>query len=349
MHFPIDKQSKPRYNVGMEQITIKKVAEVAGVSKTTISKYLNGGNVKKEYKEKVEEALKLLNYRPNLIAKALKTNRTYTIGILIPFINDSFATQIVANMEEAFQDKGYGILICGYEGNKYRFRSKLNFLLGKMIDAVVVFPSGLSAEDFDGIKDSKIPVCLIDREVEGVNADVIMTDNEIAGYVATNYLLQRGHTRIAFVTGYDTSYTSKRRNNGIKRALQEKGIPEDQVEFAYCYSSDNIFDKVKALIESPLRPTAIFSTNFYLTNKTINALNHLRLRVPEDISLLAFDNVDTYSIYTTRLTILSQLPKQISAASVETILNRIKDTESPKKVLKMGIELVEGDSVKNNL
>lgn len=330
----------------MEQITIKKVAEVAGVSKTTVSKYLNGGNVKKEYKEKVEDALKTLNYRPNLIAKALKTNRTYTIGILIPFINDSFATQIVANMEESFQDKGYGILICGYEGDKYRFRSKLNFLLGKMIDAVVVFPSGLSAEDFDGIKNSKVPVCLIDREIEGVNADVIMTDNENAGYVATKYMLQRGHTRMAFVTGYDSSYTSKGRNNGIKRALAENGLDESQSTFVYCYNSDNIFDKVKALFESPLPPTAIFSTNFYLTNKTINALNQLNLRVPQDVSLLAFDNVDTYSIYTTRLTIVSQLPQQISAASVQTILDRIENADAPQKVLKMGIELVEGDSVK---
>ena len=123
----------------MEKITIKQVAEVANVSKTTVSKYLNGGNVKKEYKERVEVALKKLNYRPNLIAKALKTNRTYTIGILIPFINDSFSTQIVANMEKLFQDKGYGILICGYEGDKYRFRTKLNFLLGKMIGASFPF------------------------------------------------------------------------------------------------------------------------------------------------------------------------------------------------------------------
>lgn len=331
----------------MEKITIKQVAEVANVSKTTVSKYLNGGNVKKEYKERVEVALKKLNYRPNLIAKALKTNRTYTIGILIPFINDSFSTQIVANMEKLFQDKGYGILICGYEGDKYRFRTKLNFLLGKMIDAVVVFPSGLSAEDFEEMQDSKIPICLIDREIEGVNADVIMTNNEDAGYLATNYILERGHARIAFITGYDSSYTSKRRNDGIKCALQKQNIDPSTVAFVHCYNSDDIFDKVKEVLESNIKPTVIFSTNFYLTNKTINSLNRLKLRVPEDISLLAFDNVDTYSIYNTRLTIVSQLPERISEASVQTILDRIECFDEPRKVLKMDVEIVEGDSIKN--
>ncbi len=329
----------------MDQITIKKVAEVAGVSKTTVSKYLNGGNVKNEYREKVEGALKILNYRPNLIAKALKTNRTYTIGILIPFISDRFSTQIVEHMERLFQDKGYGILICGYEGNKERFRSKLDFLLGKMIDAVVVFPSGLSAEDFSAVKTTGVPICIIDREIEGVDADVIMTDNEYAGYFATNYILQRGHTRVAFVTGHNSSYTSKRRNSGIIKALKENNVDENGVIFEYCYNSDDIFEQIKGIIESPIKPTVIFSTNFYLTNKTINSLNRLNVRVPEDISLLAFDNVDTYSIYTTRLTIVSQLADEISAAAVLTILSRIENAETPKQVVKLNIEMIDGDSV----
>lgn len=330
----------------MEQITIKKVAEVAGVSKTTVSKYLNGGNVKNEYSEKVERALKILNYRPNLIAKALKTNRTYTIGILIPFINDRFSTQIVASMERLFQEHGYGILICGYEGDKYRFRTKLNFLLGKMIDAVVVFPSGLSSEDFDAVQNSNVPVCLIDREIEGVDADVIMTDNELAGYLATKYILDHGHTRIAFVTGYDSSYTSKGRNKGIDKALTENNVDRSRVIFEYCYNASDIFEQVRSIIESPVKPTIIFSTNFYLTNKTINALNRLGKRVPDDISFLAFDNVDAYSIYPAQLTVVAQLSEQISASAVKTILNRIEHSEAPKEVIKMNIELIEGKSVK---
>lgn len=329
----------------MEKITIKQVAELAGVSKTTVSKYLNGGNVKKEYKERVERALRTLNYRPNLIAKALKTNRTYTIGILIPFINDSFSTQIVAEMEKLFQDKGYGILICGYEGDKYCFRTKLNFLLEKMIDAVVVFPSGLSAEDFETMQNSKVPICLIDREIDGVNADVVMTDNEQAGYLATNYLLERGHTRMVFITGYNSSYTSKRRNDGIKRALKEKNIDENNVIFVHCYSSDDIFDQVKESLQTEIRPTVIFSTNFYLTKKTINVLNRLKMHIPEDISLLAFDNVDAYSIYNTKLTIASQLPMKLSEASVDIILKRVEGFAAPKEVVKHGIEILEGDSV----
>lgn len=331
----------------MEQITIKKVAELANVSKTTVSKYLNGGNVKNEYREKVESALKVLNYRPNYIARALKTNRTYTIGVLIPFINDRYSTQIVAEMESLFQDNGYGMLICGYEGNSKRFRSKMSFLLSKMIDAVVVFPSGLCKEDFDEIKNAQIPICIIDREIEGVEADVVMTDNEYAGYFGAKYIMDLGHARMAFITGYNSSYTSSRRNAGILKALNERGVKEENYIFEYCYNSDDIFEQVKAVIESPKKPTVLFSTNFYLTNKTINALNRLNIRVPEDISLLAFDNVDTYSVYTTRLTIVSQLAKDISREAVNIILGRIADPECEKKLVKMSIELIEGESIKN--
>jgi len=269
----------------MKQITIVKVAEAAGVSKTTVSKYLNGGNVLPEYMKRIEDALKKLNYRPNFIAKALKTDRTYTVGILIPFIDDLFSTQIVANMEKIFQENGYGIFICGYEGDKKLFRLKLDFLLGKMVDAVAVFPSGLSAEDFDEARKSGVPVCLVDREIEGVEADVVMTDNEQAGYTAMKYLLDRGHKDIAVITGYDASYTSKRRNGGIMRAIQESDADMSRIVFSHCYNSDDIFGRVQEIMAAPVLPEAIFSTNFYLTYKTIKALNRLGKRIPEDVSI----------------------------------------------------------------
>ena len=115
----------------------------------------------------------------------------------------------------------------------------------------------------------------------------------------------------------------------------------------HCYSSDDIFDKVKESLQTKIQPTVIFSTNFYLTKKTINVLNRLKMHIPEDISLLAFDNVDAYSIYNTKLTIASQLPIKLSEASVDIILKRVEGFDAPKRVVKLGIEILEGDSVKN--
>lgn len=331
----------------MERITIVQIAEKANVSKTTVSKYLNGGCVREKYRVKIEKVLNTLNYHPNLVAKALRTKQTYTIGILIPFINDRYSTQIVSSMEKRFQEKGYGIILCSYEGNGEKFVSKLNFLLSKMIDALIVFPSGLTASNFSDLQNGNLPLCLIDREIEGVNADVVMTDNKNAGYLATKYIIECGHRNIAFVSGYDTSYTANKRNQGIRKALSEYGIGEDEVVFVYCYNSSDIYEQIKSIFDNKVKSTIIFSTNFYLTNKTLNALNKLGKKVPDDISLLAFDNVDAFGIYPTKLTIMAQQVEEISEMCVKTLLERIKKPDQPREVKKLAAVLTKGDSIKD--
>ena len=332
------------------KVTIKQIAQRAQVSKSTVSKYLNGGNVEPANRQAVDAAIEQLGgFYPNLLAKGLKTSRTYTVGVMVPYINDIFSATIVAGMERILQEEGYGVIVCSYQGQRELFRKKLTFLIGKMIDSLVVFPSGLEKEDLQIPQYKKIPVVLVDRPLQGVTSDVIMTDSSEVCAEAVHHLLSMGHRKIAVLTGAENSYTSRLRIRGCLNAVEECNLPPETLLIRYGVTTfESGFKNMAALLDEKTDATAVFSTNYYLTFGALSALNARGIRIPEDLSLVGFDTSDLYGVFPVQLTAIEQDVEMLGIQSARVVLDRLNrewNEESRRIIVHARIHY--GDSVKN--
>ena len=178
--------------------TIKDVAKHTSLSIATISKYINGGNVLEENKIKIREAIEMLDYKVNVMARGLKTNKTMTIGILIPSFVNVFCMEIISNVENVLLKYGYGALICDYREDTKIEKLKLEFLINKSVDGLIIMPSGEDEEIIKEFTQQDIPVVIIDRALKQLSCDTVLIDNISASYDAVEQLITRGHSGVCY-------------------------------------------------------------------------------------------------------------------------------------------------------
>jgi len=206
-------------------MTIVDVAKKAGVSKSTISRYLNGEKVRDENRVKIEKAIKEMNYQINPMARALKTSKSYTIGVVIPNIVDLFATHIIQSCEQYLNEKGYSIILCDSREDSSIEEKRLDFLRSKMVDGIIIQPCSSEGKHIKELLNQNIPVVLIDRMIPEIECDCVMADNASGAYDGVSALIQKGHTKIAVITGPDYIYTALQRFEGYRRAMKDHGLP----------------------------------------------------------------------------------------------------------------------------
>lgn len=325
-------------------VTIYDVAKKAGVAASTVSKYMNHGVLRKDVKQRVEDAIKELNYVPNELARGLKTLKSFTVGIIIPTLDSSFTAQIISAIEKNLQQYGYGVIICDCDGKREIELAKLNFLMHKLVDAYILLPSALTADD---LKILDKTVILFDKPIENFETDTILIDNAQAGYTATKYLLERGHRDIAILLGGKGVYTSDLRYQGFLNAFREYGLePNPDFVIHTDYTVNNAYDLTLNLMHRKKCPTAIFTTNSSVTMGCVMALNYLHLSIPDEISVIGFDNLIMAKISNPSLTIINQPLDEIGNKIAEILLSRIKGNKTAPITEVMDFDLIEGSSVK---
>lgn len=326
-------------------VTIYDVAKRAGVAASTVSKYINHGVLRTEVRQRVEEAITALNYVPNDIARGLKNLKSFTIGVIIPTFDSSFTSKIISEIEKKLQEFGYGMLVCDCHGLRKTELEKLAFLKQKSVDAYIVLPSALTAEDLKGLNK---PVVLFDKPIENFPTDTVLIDNEKAGYLATKYLLNKGHENIAVLLGQKGLYTSDLRYKGFLKAYEEFGLTPDPASKIHTdYTLNNSYDQTLKFMQSGNRSTAILATNSDTTMGCVMALNYLGVSVPSKISVVGFDNLVMSKISNPSVTIIYQPLEKLGLKIAELLLNRIGGNRSDPITEIMDTELIEGSSVKN--
>ena len=208
--------------------TMKDVAKYTGLSIATISKYINGGNVLDQNKVLIEEAVKKLNFKVNEIARGLKTNKTMTIGVLIPDFKNIFFTSIVSNIENVLIQNGYSTIICDYKKNDRLEKEKFDFLVNKQVDGIITIPQGSNEQSVQKLLDESVPVVLIDRALDGVSCDTVLVDNMNAAYDAVEHLIVSGHKRIGIICGPDYIFTAQERLKGYIRVHEDYSMKIDE-------------------------------------------------------------------------------------------------------------------------
>jgi LacI family transcriptional regulator len=328
--------------------TIKDVARMAGLSIATVSKYLNGGHVLEANRQAIEQAIQRLDYRVNVIARGLKTRRTMTVGILIPSIEQVFSTEIIAAVEKRLAEAGFSTLVCDCQLDEALEEKKLGILLEKQVDGIIMMPFSGSATPLQRAAAQGVPVVLIDRRIEGVRTDCVLVDNTRLAFEATNRLIAAGHRRIGIVLGPKNLYTSRQRLEGYLAACQAHDIAVDLNLIRHSnYQIGGGCDEFRRLLELPVRPSAIFTTNYETTFAAGLVMNELDLAMPGDLSVIGFDGLSIAQIFRPCLTVAVQPVRNIGEAAAELLLDRMigePDLPPARERVLQGT-LIEGGSV----
>lgn len=328
--------------------TIKDVAKSTGLSIATISKYINGGNVLDNNKVLIDQAIKELDFKVNEIARGLKTNKTMTIGVLIPDLKNIFCTTIVSNIENALIQNGYSTIICDYKQDAKLEREKSEFLVNKMVDGIIIMPTGNNAQSVREIIGKNIPVVLIDRAIKEVDCDTVLVDNLNASYNAVEQLIIKGHKRIGIICGPDDIFTADERLKGYIRVHEDYSMKiDDSLIKKGDYEVESGYKLLNELLDSDNHPTSVFVTNYEMTLGAVMAINERNIKVPDELSFIGFDNLQMARIVKPALSIVVQPMEQIGETAANVLLKRLKgDMGNFPSMIRLKTELVIKDSVR---
>lgn len=327
--------------------TIKDIAKRTGLGLATISKYLNGGNVKEKNRIAIEDAIKSLDFTVNEFARGLKTSRSKIIGVVIPELSNVFITSIITVVEDILRGHGYGVIVCDCRTDEKLEREAVQFLVGKMVDAIINMPVCQSGEHLSPAFEKGLPVLLIDRMVDTAGkVSAVLVDNVAASKAATLHLIENGHERIGIVLGPQKIFTSRQRLIGFEQAYATSKLAPHIPLVRYSdYTVQGGYEAVKSLLSSQIGMTAVFVTNYEMTLGAVIAINELGIKIPSELSLIGFDNLHLSQIVSPKLTIVTQPLLQIGEYAAKIILEQLSEKEAGSQEIILTAELQEGQSV----
>jgi LacI family transcriptional regulator len=328
--------------------SIKDVAREAGVSIATVSRVLNDVDVvNEETKKRVVEAIKKLGYRPNIVARSLKTQRTRTIGIIIPDISNQFYPEIVRGAEDVANIYDYNIILCNTDLNIEKEMEYLKVLKEKMVDGVLYMSNSLEPNILSLIKQLQFPMVLVESKSKGEDIPSVTIDNEKAAYDGVTYLIKKGNKRIAYIgAGEDIVNASAMRYRGYKKALEKNNLTLDENRIYFTSSRARNGYKGINVILSKTKIDSIFCTSDEIAVGVINALRDNGIRVPEDIDVMGFNNVYLASVFYPKLTTISQPIYDMGSIGMRMLIKMINKEKLEERNYILPHELIERDSCK---
>ena len=309
--------------------TIKDVAAVAGVSFTTVSHVVNNTRpVSADVRSKVELAIRQLNYVPSAVARSLKARSTATIGLVVPNSTNPYFAELARGIEDGCARNGYCVFFCNSDDDPAKQRNYLRVLQEKRIDGLIVASAGDDSTLAQTLADSREPLVIVDRNIEGISADLVQIDHEKGAYLATRHLLQLGHSKIGCITGPIETAVSAMRVHGFIRAMAERGVeiaPNGIVESDFSGSggyraASQLFDTVQ--------PTAIFAGNDMMGIGALRAAAERGLRVPQDCSVIGFDDIELGRFTYPALSTVGQSVRALGEMAAQTLIERINGTSA---------------------
>lgn len=328
--------------------TMKDIAKLACVSTSTVSHVINQSRyVSEEIAERVNRAAQELNYSPSVLARSLKTNRTKTLGMLVTTSSNPFFGEVVKGVERSCYQKGYNLILCNTEGDQERMTTSISTLLQKRVDGLILMCSSLEGEHieiFDKYPD--VPVVVMDWGPMLFASDKIQDNSLRGGYIAAKYLIECGHHEIGCITGPLNRYQAQMRYEGYKRALNEEGLefhPSWIIESNF--ECDGGYEAFNRMYQKGPLPSAIFVCNDMMAMGVINAANEKGIAIPEELSIIGYDDIQIAKFMSPSLTTIHQPKYRLGQAAVETLLRKLDNSCDEAQVIQLEPTLVERGSV----
>ncbi|MCF7740155.1 MAG: LacI family transcriptional regulator [Candidatus Marinimicrobia bacterium] len=317
-------------------VTLDDIAKKAGFSVSTVSRVLNGKAKRYRISDKTQEIVnkiaKDLNYQPNQLARGLRLKKTHTIGLVLPDISNPFFAHVARIIQTEIYEQGYIIIVCNTDENQEKEIEQVRLLRSKGVDGFLIMPVGLRYDHIEELLESDIPLVLLDRCFDALNTNSVIVDNYIGTYRAVEYLIQKGHRRIAIIQGLPRTSTNTKRLEGYEDALKKHDIAIDEkLIVGKDFREDNGYIESKFLLNLSNPPTAIFCTSDLITLGTLKAIHEEKLTIPNDISIISFDDFDFAPYLGTPLTAVSQPKQMMGKMAVKQLMEDINGNGDQEK------------------
>lgn len=318
---------------GNEQPTLQSIAASTGISVSTVSRILSGKARKYRISPKTEQRVRAeaerVGFAVNQLASSLRTRKSNTFGLLIPDISNSFFASIARHVANEARKNGYSIVLCDSQENDQIEAESIRTLQSRNIDGLLVAPVGHIADSLTAVRKRGIPVVLLDRYYPECDIPYVTTKNYEAAFEATEHLIAMGHRRIACILGLPCSSTAADRANGFHAAMKKHGIPVDPSLVAgNDFTEINGYLQTKKFMMHKERPTAIFSMGNLMTLGALRVLAEESIRIPEDVSLLSFDDHEFAAFLSTPVSAIAQNTEGIGQVAVQLLLEQMNNLYS---------------------
>ena len=328
------------------KITIKDVAERANVSPSTVSRVFTGvTNVSEDKKEAVLRAADELSFTPNYMARSLKLNHSYTIGLLLPDISNPYYSQLARSTEMAAREYGYSLLLADSNDDLDRECSYLNWLVERRVDGIILATVGGGESHVESARE-KVPIVTVGRRLKASRVDSVFADNYKVGSLAAEHLIELGHSSFGIIAGNPSVSSTQMRIRGFVEHIEKYGhaIKERNILFgAFALESGSTLAEEMYRQNADL-PTAIFCLNDQLAIGAIKALNALGYGVPEDVSVMGCDNTYIARIFQPELSTINRPVNDMGKIAVELVLERIEKERKKTRHVELPVTLVKRSS-----
>jgi LacI family transcriptional regulator len=334
-------------------ITLNDIALKAGVSVSTVSRVLNNkarnNRISHETKQIVLKAAEDLSYRPNELARGLRLKKTNTIGLVVPDISNPFFAYVTRMIQKYAHQFGYSLIVCNTDENLRTEIEHTNLLRNKGVDGFIIMPVGVDYAHIEDLLKNDIPIILLDRSFDELSTNTVVVDNYSGSYEAIQHLIDMGHRRIAIVQGLPNTSTNNERVKGYIDALADNKITIDhKLIVGKDFRQENGYVETKLLLNLGNPPTAIFTTSDLITLGALQAITEEKLNIPDDISLVSFDDIEFAPYLLSPLTVVRQPRELMGEVAVKLLIEELQlSNKGQKKKIVLKPNLVIRKSVKN--
>lgn len=322
--------------------TIRDIAKLSGLSIGCISNYLNGKLVRESSKVKIEKAIKELNYTIDEYARGLATGKTKQIGVIIPSFSNIFYGELAHQINLLFLKHGYSVSLNEHNFDSNKEKVLIESMQKRRVDGFVVVPAGSSPSDYQYLNQDK--VIFVDKFIEGLDSfDFVLLNNRLAGASACDEFVKYGHKEVAMIYNGGNSYTGNERLRGFVDAAQKYGIHVDT--YSYDETIENAYEVIQTIYETK-KYTGVFASNYISTLGAIFYMNKMDITVPNDISLIGFDNMMLTSLFKPKLTIINQPLDEIASYAVNLLIDKLSHPREEGKRIFVNSQMIYGASIK---
>lgn len=330
--------------------TLSSISQRTGYSITTISRVLSGQSKKYRISDKTRQAImeeaRRCNYSPNIIAQNLRTNKTKTIGVMMPSVANPYFAEMASVIIAEANIKQYTTIVIDSQENEQNQKANLMTLISRQVDGVIAAPCGADFMLFEELNKKHLPIILIDRVFENTDLAYVTTNNYLGGLEGTNILIKNGHKDIACIQGAVTSTPNKKRVTGYMEALKTHDLEDRAIIVGDDFSIQNGYLETKILLGGTPRPTAIFALSNTIGLGAIKAIREAGLNIPDDISVVSFDNNIHMDFLTPPITRVGQPVEEMAKLATKLLFECIESDKRISTHLELSPELISRSSVK---
>jgi len=321
-------------------LTIKDIANLSGVSKSTVSRVINNRKyVSKKNRERVSNIINETGYIPNNIARSLVTNKTYAIGLIIPDITNPFYSETAKIIEDTIRELGYSLIICNTDNRSDLQNDYINILKQRKIDGIIFGSVRINDTNVTNLSVQELPYITYHRKLKNENTNYIISDDITGIKIAVKYLVDLGHKNIAYISGPTSFSTGINRLNGFieARNIFNLNNSNDLIKKGG-YSEYQSWQATKAIINLTPRPSAIIAANDLMAISALDCILHHGLSVPKDISLIGYDNINLASHARIQLTTISIDKKNMAKKTANLLIKEIINKKNSSKLIQIKLK-----------